>query len=65
MCVASAGFVCVMQLSYGRGGGERRAMEDCCELGPGLLFKCKNKNPHWCRDGNLVPPGTGGLTPWR
>lgn len=24
MCVASAGFVCVMQLSYGRGGGERR-----------------------------------------
>lgn len=47
-------------------GRERRVSEGLLwSPGLGLLFKCKNKNPWWCRDANLVPPGTGGLTPWR
>lgn len=57
--------VCDSAQPWRRERGKREGVEDCCELGPGLLFKCKNKNPQWCRDGNPVPPGTGGLTPWR
>lgn len=75
MCVASAVFVCVSVCDSAQSWRrkrvreseerERERVEDCCEPSPGLLFKCKNKNPQWCRDGNPVPPGTGGLTPWR